>query len=78
MVEKPSAKDSATKTLRGEVIAFIEIDPADDVEERRVALQRRGMESDPVEEVGDAREATLRVFEGDAAHKAVDFVAERQ
>src|SRR5204862_5310034 len=61
--------------LRREMVALIELVAADDVEDRSVGFEARGMERDVLQQMSDAREAALRVFQGDAAHETMHLVA---
>ena len=60
--------------LRGEVITLVELDLADDVEDRRITLETRGVELQAIEQMRDAVETPLGIFERYAPHKAVHLV----
>ena len=57
------------------MVALVRLVFLEHVEDAGVALQGGRMQVEAVDEVVDAEEAVLGVFEGDAADHAVDFIA---
>ena len=64
------------EALSRQVITFIELIFADDAVYARIALKARGVQGQMVENMSDAPEPALRVFERDSTHKAMHFVAQ--
>src|SRR5687768_5078720 len=63
------------ETLRRQVIALIELMPADDVEDAGIALQAGRVQDQPVEQMGDAAESTLRILQRYAPDDSMHFIS---
>ncbi len=66
------------ETLRSQVIAFIKHVTTEDVKDARIAFNTRRMKLKPIKQMRDATKPSLRIFHPDAAHQAVNLVAEIQ
>src|ERR1051326_6402596 len=67
-------KTLGNERLRRQVITLVESMLADDAENARITFQARGMQCDSVEEVLNAIEAPLRIFQRDPANQAMNFI----
>src|SRR5438445_9491552 len=65
----------AHKALRCQVVALVRLDLLHHRENACIALERRRMQLDPVEQMSDPEHAMMRIFESDASHDSMDFVS---
>ena len=76
IVEKPSAKRLGDETLRGEVVTLVELMTTDDVEDAGITFEARGMKLNAIKQVGNAREAALRIFQRHPPDETVHLVTQ--
>src|SRR5262249_573729 len=69
-------KGVADKPLRSQMVTFIWLHPVDHLEEARIAVERGGVEHQPVmiEEMAEAPEPVLWILKGHASDYPVHFV----
>jgi hypothetical protein len=65
------------ETLRSEMITFIELIPAEDLEDARVALKARRMQMYLLAQVKNPAEPLAWLFKRDAPDKTVDLITQR-
>src|ERR1051326_7931926 len=75
---KTVLKTLIDEALRGEVITFIKFVTADDTENARIALQTSRVELDTIQQVCDACESALWIFQRNASHNAMDLITQRE
>src|SRR5216683_4445928 len=66
------------ETLGSEVIAFVKLVLAEDMKNAGIAFNTRRMKLKTIKQMRDAAKSSLRVFDPDAAHQAMNLVAETQ
>src|SRR5438045_3877215 len=75
---EPVLKTLIDEALRGEVITFIKFVTANDTENARIAFQTSRVELDPIQQMCDARESALWIFQSHAPDDSMDLITQRE
>src|SRR2546423_10760018 len=73
---KTVRKTLGDEALSGEMVTLVELVPAENVKDGGIALKRRRVQRQLVEQMRNSGEAPGRIFEGDPAHQTMHFVAQ--
>src|SRR5688572_8067958 len=66
------------KRLSGQMVTLVKLVAAKDLKNAGITFQAAGMKRQPIQQMANASESALRIFQGHPPHHSMHFISERK